>query len=74
MGTMKIERKDAEFKPVIITLETQEEVDTISIIMGCISGDSKNSPRKHVDRIHNELSTRDKPAHSGEIHFEDYKE
>lgn len=38
---MKIERKEASFQPITITLESQEEVDVISSVFGKIGGRGK---------------------------------
>lgn len=35
---MKVERKEAEFKPVVITLESQEEVDMMWELAASIKG------------------------------------
>ena len=75
MDTMKVDRKDSDFKPVVITLESQEEVDTISIIMGCIGGRPDHSPRQYADKLYYELvefASKDIPKHSGSVDFEDY--
>jgi hypothetical protein len=32
---MKVERKESEFKPIVITLESQEEVESLWRILDC---------------------------------------
>lgn len=36
---MKFEQKDPEFSPVVITLETQEEVDVLHALLAVAGGD-----------------------------------
>jgi hypothetical protein len=39
---MKYEKKEAEFRPVTITLETQEEVDVLHSLVGVAGGGFAN--------------------------------
>lgn len=61
----------------------QEEVETLMSVLVCIAGHDKNSPRKHVNELFEELSRetginyRDTEAYrlmtaGSHIHFNDY--
>jgi hypothetical protein len=39
---MKFERKDADFRPVVITLESQEEVDVLHALLAMAGGGYAN--------------------------------
>lgn len=39
---MKVEQQEAEFKPVVITLETQEEVDQLYAVMRFVDFEIKH--------------------------------
>lgn len=52
---MKVtQQSEPKFIPVVITLETQEEVDILSCLSGVITGTGK--ARKVTDKLYAELS------------------
>lgn len=55
---MKIERKEAKFEPVIITLESQEEVDILKDLVGHIvnGGVARNFTSQIYDKLDDGLS------------------
>ena len=58
---MKVEQKETEqFKPIVITLETLEEAETLMTIMGSISGHGSEDMRVHIETIYNYLYNKDK--------------
>lgn len=59
---MKVTRQsEPKFIPVVITLETQEEVDIIHNLSGQISGTGK--PRKTTDMMYSALTPYASPSH-----------
>lgn len=51
---MKVERKNKGFQPVVITLESQEEVDIVYELLNSVGGLGKI--RQFTDELSNELS------------------
>lgn len=52
---MKIETKQEEFKPIVITLETKKEVEILFAISCRISGADKKGLRCFMDTIYDTL-------------------
>ena len=74
---MKIETQKAEFKPITITLETEEEVRFMYSVMMSVGGDRGKSPRKYADKIDEALDGMGLSIgyyeSKGVITFEDFK-
>lgn len=65
---MKIEQKEAVFSPVVITLETQEEVDQMYSIMhwNCIVTDGESSMDIEIEQYLIDKISTNSPAYSPE--------
>lgn len=52
---MKIERAQAKFEPITITLETEEETRALMTAVGCINNGGVSSAAKFYDGVYHYL-------------------
>lgn len=67
---MKVTRESEAFKPVIITLETQEEIDILTSLTGMVIGSTSNASKAFTESLFCKLSPCARPYKERSSYFD----